>query len=90
MDVERLIPILLLAVLLLGFRTARHGERVIVFRLGRLLDIKRPGRFWILPFIDKTARIYLDAHIPNWRSLDPAEVDRRVEQLASLSKLRTP
>jgi regulator of protease activity HflC (stomatin/prohibitin superfamily) len=80
-DLERLIPIVLISLLLLGVRNVRETERVVVFRLGRFLHLQHPGRFWIIPFVDKIARIDLDARIPEWRSLDPTEVDRRVEDL---------
>jgi regulator of protease activity HflC (stomatin/prohibitin superfamily) len=81
MELERIIPIVLMAIVFLGIRNARENERVVVFRLGRFLRLQHPGRFWVIPFLDKTARVDLDARVPGWRSLDSIEVDRRVEDL---------
>ncbi|MBI4290366.1 MAG: slipin family protein [Betaproteobacteria bacterium] len=45
--------VIALAVLfLLAFRVARQWQRAVILRLGRYLDLKGPGFFYILPFID--------------------------------------
>ena len=40
-------------------RVAREYERGVVFRLGRLIGIKGPGLFLLIPFIDKAVKIDL-------------------------------
>src|SRR5947209_4897954 len=51
-----LLGILILLVLLAGFasiRIAREYERGVVFRLGRLIDLKGPGLFFKYPVLDR-------------------------------------
>ena len=51
-----LIGILIALILLVGFasiRIAREYERGVVFRLGRLIDLKGPGLFFIIPGVDR-------------------------------------
>jgi regulator of protease activity HflC (stomatin/prohibitin superfamily) len=43
------------AILLSGFRIAQEYERGVVFRLGRYLDLRGPGLYWIIPLgIDRS------------------------------------
>jgi len=64
-----LIVVVVLAVLLLtafstGFRVINEYERGVVFRLGRLLDIKGPGPRLIIPFgIDRLLKIDLRINV---------------------------
>ncbi|HUY25311.1 MAG TPA: SPFH domain-containing protein, partial [Candidatus Saccharimonadales bacterium] len=64
-----LIVVVILAVLLLtafstGFRVINEYERGVVFRLGRLLDIKGPGPRLIIPFgIDRLLKIDLRINV---------------------------
>lgn len=55
--------VLLVIVLVLAYsciRIAREYERGVVFRLGRLVDLKGPGIFFILPFgIDRLTKVDL-------------------------------
>ncbi len=37
-------------------RVAQQWERAVVLRLGRLIGLKGPGLFWIVPFVDVVAR----------------------------------
>jgi len=50
-----LIPIAIF--LLAGIRIAQEYQRAIVFRLGRFKDVKGPGIFWIVPFIDRQVMV---------------------------------
>jgi regulator of protease activity HflC (stomatin/prohibitin superfamily) len=53
------IAILLLLFLASAVRIAREYERGVVFRLGRLLGVKGPGLFLLIPVIDKMVRVDL-------------------------------
>src|ERR1700737_1341677 len=54
------ILVLLVLVALSSVRIAREYERGVVFRLGRLIDLKGPGLFLILPFgVDRLIKIDL-------------------------------
>lgn len=54
-------PIVVLALLfvLSSLKVVREYERVVVFRLGRLIGEKGPGLVLIIPLIDRTVRISL-------------------------------
>lgn len=43
--------------LLLAMRVALQWDRALVLRLGRFHKLKGPGMFWIIPFVDRTARL---------------------------------
>ncbi|MCU0306767.1 MAG: slipin family protein [Thermoleophilia bacterium] len=61
---EALIAVVVVGVVVLIFlsasvKVAREYERGVVFRLGRLLGIKGPGLFILIPFIDKAVKVDL-------------------------------
>ncbi|MEO7106728.1 MAG: slipin family protein [Rhodoferax sp.] len=49
-----LIPVAMLVVVFIvaGFRIANQYQRAVVFRLGRLLGVRGPGLYWIIPLIE--------------------------------------
>jgi len=57
------VAVVLLILLVIAFnsiRIAREYERGVVFRLGRLINLKGPGLFLILPFgVDRLTKIDL-------------------------------
>ena len=55
------IPVLILVLVAYGsIRITREYERGVVFRLGRLVDLKGPGIFFILPFgVDRLTKVDL-------------------------------
>jgi regulator of protease activity HflC (stomatin/prohibitin superfamily) len=57
------LAVLLVIVLIVAYgsiRIAREYERGVVFRLGRLIDLKGPGLFFILPFgVDRLTKVDL-------------------------------
>jgi regulator of protease activity HflC (stomatin/prohibitin superfamily) len=55
---QLLIPLLLLfGVSLSGVKIDREYERGVIFRLGRLSNLKGPGLYWIIPAIDQKAKV---------------------------------
>jgi regulator of protease activity HflC (stomatin/prohibitin superfamily) len=40
-----------------GIRIAQEYQRTMVFRLGRFKNIKGPGIYWIIPFIERQQRV---------------------------------
>jgi regulator of protease activity HflC (stomatin/prohibitin superfamily) len=42
-----------------GFCIAQEYERSVIFRLGRYQSLKGPGLFWIIPVIDRQAKVDL-------------------------------
>jgi regulator of protease activity HflC (stomatin/prohibitin superfamily) len=51
--------VLLLLLLLAAIKVAREYERAVVFRLGRLLGVKGPGLFVLIPIIDRMMMVDL-------------------------------
>jgi len=43
------VVLLLIAIALSGLRIAREYERAVVFRLGRLVGLRGPGLYWLIP-----------------------------------------
>jgi len=55
-----IVPIIIIGVIVLnGARVLAEYERGVVFRLGRLINVKGPGFVVIIPFIDRMVRIDL-------------------------------
>ncbi len=51
------ILIIVVFLILSGFRIAQEYQRAIIFRLGRFQGIKGPGLYWIIPLIDRQQTI---------------------------------
>ena len=52
-----LILVFLIMFIVLGLRIDQEYERGVIFRLGRFLDVKGPGLYWIIPFIDTKQQV---------------------------------
>jgi len=50
LQIVLLVLILLVVSVISGLRVAREYERAVVFRLGRLMGLRGPGLYWIMPF----------------------------------------
>lgn len=44
--------IVLLCFVILGLRIANQYQRAVVFRLGKLMGVRQPGLYWIIPFVE--------------------------------------
>jgi regulator of protease activity HflC (stomatin/prohibitin superfamily) len=51
------ILILILVTSLKSFGINREYQRAVLFRLGRLGDMKGPGWYWLIPFVDRVVRV---------------------------------
>jgi len=52
------IPIVLLLILLFrSFRINQEYQRAVLFRLGRLGEMKGPGWYWLIPFVDRVVKV---------------------------------
>src|SRR5438270_14094726 len=49
--------ILLLVTALKSFGINREYQRAVLFRLGRLGEMKGPGWYWLIPFVDRVVRV---------------------------------
>jgi regulator of protease activity HflC (stomatin/prohibitin superfamily) len=54
-----LIALIVVTLLAMSIRVIREYERAVVFRLGRLLGVKGPGLFFLIPFIDSMVKVDL-------------------------------
>lgn len=52
-----LIPLIIVAIILSGFRIAQEYQRAIVFRLGRFQAVKGPGLYWLIPLFERQQRV---------------------------------
>ncbi len=51
--------IIILAVILSGIRIIREYERAVIFRLGRLVGVRGPGLFLIIPILENMVKVDL-------------------------------
>ncbi|MDB5738745.1 MAG: hypothetical protein JWO65_2413 [Sphingomonas bacterium] len=49
--------VLLLTAMLKTFGINQEYERAVVFRLGRVVDPKGPGWYWLIPFVDRAMKV---------------------------------
>ncbi len=54
-----LVVILLIFILASAIRVLREYERAVIFRLGRLIEVKGPGLILLIPVIDRMVRVSL-------------------------------
>ena len=83
-----LLPSLLivLAVVLSSFRIVRFGHRMVLFRWGRLVGIRRPGIRWVIPLIDRHVDIDLDREIPRWGRLSEKQLAEKIMETVEQKK----
>ncbi|AEM39582.1 band 7 protein [Pyrolobus fumarii 1A] len=65
---EFIVPLVIVAMLAglflaMSIRIVKEYERAVVFRLGRLVGVKGPGLFFIIPFIDTIRVVDLRIHV---------------------------
>ena len=51
-----IVAALIIIILALAIKVVREYERVVIFRMGRLLGAKGPGMFFIIPIVDSTVK----------------------------------
>jgi regulator of protease activity HflC (stomatin/prohibitin superfamily) len=74
--------IIALIILAYSIRVVREYERIVVFRLGRLIGAKGPGLVIVLPFIDRVVTIDLRIHtvdVPRQRIITKDNVEVSVD-----------
>ena len=58
--IPTLVAVVVLLILISGFRVAREYQRAVVFRLGRFTGLRGPGLFWLIPLgIENETRVDL-------------------------------
>lgn len=75
------ISILVLLVAVSSFRVANERERLVVFRLGKLLRVSGPGLSVVIPFVDRTIKVNVQQVI-GWEGLSKEELEKRVVDIA--------
>ena len=75
--------LLVVLILLSGFRIAREYQRAVVFRLGRYVGQRGPGLFWLIPAFENEVRIDLrviTAPIEQQETITPRQRDHQGER----------
>ncbi|MBD0326052.1 MAG: hypothetical protein ICV68_06465 [Pyrinomonadaceae bacterium] len=60
---------------------ALEDERLVIFRLGKLLCVCGPGRNLVVPFLDRVIRVKVKS-VPGWQKLSEGELRKSIEQFA--------
>lgn len=60
---------------------AKHDERLVILRFGKLLGVYGPGLSIVVPFLDRVVRINVET-IDGWRELSESELRERAAQIA--------
>lgn len=68
------IALAIITIIFLSIKTINANERVAVFRLGKLKEIKGPGLIMPIPLIDRIKRIPLQEVLPNWKRYSEDEI----------------
>lgn len=81
----RLLPLFVLIILAVilkkTFVIAGEDERLVVFRLGKVLDVRDSGLNVILPFLDRAIKVDVE-EIAGWRKLSESDLHQKVVDLA--------
>jgi len=72
--------IVLITILAAAIKVVKEYERIVVFRLGRLLNIVGPGLVLLIPLIDKGVKVNLKEKIPEWHTLTRQELEEQIKQ----------
>src|SRR3990170_2642451 len=51
-----IVAVLIIIILAMSIKVVREYERVVICRMGRLLGVKGPGMFFIIPIVDSTVK----------------------------------
>lgn len=59
------IPALLFTLVLMAasLKVVREGERLVVFRLGRVMSAGGPGLVQVIPIVDRAVRVHVPVHL---------------------------
>jgi regulator of protease activity HflC (stomatin/prohibitin superfamily) len=79
------VAIIVLLVLTSAIKVAREYERGVVFRLGRLIDTRGPGLFFLFPVVDRMVKVDLRTitlNIPPQDVITKDNVPARVQAVA--------
>jgi hypothetical protein len=69
---------LLLVVLGLSVKHVRHGERMLVLRMGQYRRMVGPGWHFILPIIESGTVLNLNEHMPEWAAYSDDQIEARL------------
>jgi regulator of protease activity HflC (stomatin/prohibitin superfamily) len=79
-----LIPFIAVFLLVLAAKTVRvvkDDERLVVFRLGQLLNVYPPGKAILIPFLDQGIKVNVQ-QFPGWQTMPEDDLKARVLQAA--------
>ena len=73
--------------LLSSIRVAKKSERIVIFRLGRFLNIMGPGLVLLVPILDKGVKVNLGEKIPEWQALSKEQLEEMIKTLPEINIL---
>jgi regulator of protease activity HflC (stomatin/prohibitin superfamily) len=76
------IGVALLVIAAKSIAITKEGERLVVFRLGKLFQVCPPGLTLLIPYIDKAVKVRVD-QIEGWQTLPESELQRRLAQVVT-------
>ena len=62
-----------------SFVMAKQDELLVVFRLGKVLDVYGPGLSIVFPYLDRAIRVKVET-IAGWENLSESELKQRAAQ----------
>ena len=68
-----------------SIRILTKNERIVVFRLGKFLNIKGPGLVLVVPVVGRVVKVNLNEKVPGWQRLSKMELDDKIKSLSELS-----
>src|SRR5436305_13107006 len=80
-----IVVVVLLVTALKSFGINREYQRAVLFRLGRLGEMKGPGWYWLIPFVDRVVRV--DTRIIT-DQLEPQETHTRARVAARVNAVQ--
>ena len=62
-----------------SFVMAKQDELLVVFRLGKVLDVYGPGLSFVFPYLDRAIRVKVET-IDGWENLSESQLKQRAAQ----------
>jgi hypothetical protein len=62
----------------LFLKTVSQSQRLIVERMGRYVGFRGPGRYLVVPFVDRGILVDLDESLPGWRGMSAQQIEEKL------------
>jgi regulator of protease activity HflC (stomatin/prohibitin superfamily) len=72
---------LVIIMLLTSVKFLKNNERMVVFRLGRFVNIVGPALVLLIPILYKGVKVNLSEKIPGWKALSKEELEEKIKSI---------